>query len=166
MAMHSPHRDSSSSGISHTKFEREQEHEHQHEREHDELNHTSDHLTREASVSAGDRLRRNINAKLANPLASMSHVTLMDMGAKYAMKHQIGGQEDIRAFQIGACLAQDPSKYETVQGLTPEELHILRKEITNRWSQPRLMYIVIILCSTCAAVQGMGELTLIHRTQS
>ena len=151
MASHSPRRDSESSGITPTKFDSEREH------EHDELNHAAEYSARQTSMSAADRLRRNINAKLANPLARLSHATLMDMGAKYAMKHQIGGKEDIRAFQMGACLAQDPSKYDTVQGLTPDELRILRNEVTNRWSQPRLMYIVIILCSACAAVQGMGE---------
>ena len=82
----------------------------------------------------------------------------MDMGKNYAMKHQIGDKEDIRAFQMGACLAQEPSKYNSVEGLTQEELAILHKEYTNRWSQPKLMYIVILLCSTCAAVQGMGKL--------
>ncbi|KAL8829953.1 MAG: hypothetical protein Q9191_001708 [Dirinaria sp. TL-2023a] len=151
MAKNFSHRDSDSSGTSRTKFDYEPE------REHDELNHAADYSTRQASMSAADRLRRNINAKLANPLARLSHATLMDKGAKYAAEHQIGGKEDIRAFQMGACLAQDPSKYDTVQGLTPEELRVLRNEVTNRWSQPKLMYIVIILCSTCAAVQGMDE---------
>ena len=75
------------------------------------------------------------------------------------MKYQIGDKEDIRAFQKGAVLAQDPTKYTSVEGLTAEELAILEKEFTNRWSQPKLMYIVIILCSMCAAVQGMGVLS-------
>lgn len=149
MATHLPHRDSGSSGISHTKFNCEPEH--------DELNHVGEHVTRQGSMSAAERARRNINAKLANPLARISHTTLMDMGKNYALKHQIGGKEDIRAFQMGACLAQAPSKYNSVEGLTQDELAILHKEYTNRWSQPKLMYIVILLCSTCAAVQGMGR---------
>jgi len=149
MATHLPHRDSNSSGISHPKLDCEPEH--------DELNHVGEHITRQGSMSAAERARRNINAKLANPLARISHTALMDMGKNYALKHQIGGKEDIRAFQMGACLAQAPSKYSSVEGLTQEELAILHKEYTNRWSQPKLMYIVILLCSTCAAVQGMGR---------
>ena len=126
--------------------------------EHDDLNHAAVYAARrQASVSDAERKRRIISAKLANPLARNSHAALMDMGAKYAMKHQIGNKEDIRAFQMGACLAQDPSKYNSVQGLTQEELAVLHREYTNRWSQPKLMYIVILLCSTCAAVQGMGR---------
>lgn len=78
------------------------------------------------------------------------------MGKLYAQKHQLGDEEDIRAFQKGACLAQDPQKYNQVAGLTGQELDVLAREFTHRWSQPRLLYLVILLCSTCAAVQGMG----------
>ena len=141
----------SSSGASHTKF--------QAQHEHDELNHADEHpkRTRQVSMSNAERERLRANAKLANPLARISHAQLEDMGEKYAMEHQIGNQEDIRAFQKGAALAQDPTKYKSVEGLTPEELAVLEKEFTHKWSQPKLMYIVIVLCSLCAAVQGMGS---------
>ena len=79
------------------------------------------------------------------------------MGASYARKHQIGDEEDIRAFKKGACLAQDPKKFGQVQGLTSEEMRLLEREYSNKWAQPALMYVVIILCSLCAAVQGMGK---------
>ena len=125
------------------------------EKYHDE--HTvSRRESRQRSISAAERARRNANAKLANPLAGYSHAELKNMGAAYVMKHQIGDAEDVRAFELGACLAQDPSKFEHVEGLNTEEKDTLRKELVNRWHQPRLMYLVIILCSTCAAVQGMG----------
>ncbi|MCJ1468718.1 hypothetical protein MMC07_007348 [Pseudocyphellaria aurata] len=126
--------------------------------EHDERNHSSmpsNH--RVSSITAAERARRNVSAKLANPLAGMSHATLENMGATYARKHQVGEEEDVRAFRLGACLAQDPTKYDSVAGLTEQELEVLRNEFTNRWSQPRLLYLVIVLCSTCAAVQGMDE---------
>lgn len=108
------------------------------------------------SITDAERRRRNDVAKLANPLAGFSHDDLEQMGESYARKHQMGDDEDIRAFKKGACLAQDPQKYESVIGLTVQEMEVLRKEIANRWSQPKLLYVVIILCSTCAAVQGMG----------
>lgn len=94
---------------------------------------------------------------MANPLAGISHAKLEEMGASYARKHHIGDEEDIRAFQKGAVLAQDARRFAQVQGLTGMEMDVLQKEFDNRWSQPKLMYIVIILCSTCAAVQGMGQ---------
>lgn len=111
---------------------------------------------RRALVTATERARRNVVAKLANPLAGISHDELEQRGSRYARQQQMGDEEDIRAFQKGACLAQDPQKFASVPGLTQQEIEVLDKEITNRWSQPKLLYVVIILCSTCAAVQGMG----------
>lgn len=66
-------------------------------------------------------------------------------------EHALVEPEDFRAFELGAVLAQNPKAYEKVQGFTPEELEVLKKEFTHRWSQPKLLYLVIILCSTCAA---------------
>lgn len=109
-------------------------------------------------LSAADRARRNLNAKLANPLAGLSHDTLIKRGGEYARKFQIGDEEDIRAFELGAVLAQAPEQFDNIDGLTLHETDILRREFTNRWSQPKLMYLVIVLCSVCAAVQGMGKL--------
>ncbi|KAK2788159.1 hypothetical protein FQN53_004044 [Emmonsiellopsis sp. PD_33] len=120
--------------------------------------------SRRESLTAAERARRNLNAKLANPLAGLSHAALMRRGGKYARQHQIGDDEDIRAFELGAVLAQAPEKYESVAGLTEEELEVLRREFTNRWSQPKLMYLVIMLCSVCAAVQGMDE-TVVNGAQ-
>ena len=100
--------------------------------------------------------QRNV-AAMERPLAGKPYEVLRRMGREYAIKHQLGDGEDIRAFELGACLAQDPSRHAKVPGLRPDERDVLEKEITNRWSQPKLMYLVIVLCSTCAAVQGMGE---------
>lgn len=127
------------------------------EQEYDARNHSVSHPGRQSSMTPAERIRRNDNAKLANPLAGYSFAELKNQGATYVKKYQIGDEEDIRAFELGACLAQDPSKFESVDGLTGEELDVLRKEFTHRWSQPKLMYLVIVLCSTCAAVQGMDE---------
>jgi len=104
-----------------------------------------------------DQLRANINAKIANPLAGFTHAELAQKGEEYARSNAVGKEEDIRAFRLGAILAQNPNRHSEVDGLTPEESAILSKEIEKKWSQPRLLYLVIILCSTCAAVQGMGK---------
>ncbi|MCJ1280731.1 hypothetical protein MMC26_000048 [Xylographa opegraphella] len=115
------------------------------------------HPRRKGSMTAAERARRNANAKLANPLAGYSQDELKAMGAAFAKKYQIGEEEDKRAFELGACLAEDPLNYGAVEGLEPSEIEVLKREFTNRWSQPKLLYLVIVLCSTCAAVQGMDE---------
>ena len=110
-----------------------------------------------------DQLRANINAKIANPLAGFSHKELAQKGEQYARVNHIGDGEDIRAFRLGAILAQNPNKYAEVDGLTPQEIEVLSKEIESKWSQPWLLYLIIVLCSTCAAVQGMGMSCSPHR---
>jgi hypothetical protein len=114
-------------------------------------------VRRRSSATAGDKARQNINAKLANPLAGYSHSALEAKGEAYARKHQIGTEEDITAFKLGAVCAQDPAKYDTVQGMSEFDRDVMKREYANKWTQPKLLYLVIILCSTCAAVQGMGE---------
>lgn len=124
--------------------------------EHGDRNHAAGHTKRQNSMTAAERARRNVNAKLANPLAGYTHDELREMAAAYVKKHQIGGADDLRAFEYGAILAQDLEKFETIEGMTPEEIAVGNKEFTHRWAQPKLMYWVIAICSTCAAVQGMG----------
>jgi hypothetical protein len=88
--------------------------------------------------------------------AGYSHEELRRQGINFAITNQIGDEDDIRAFALGAMLAQAPEKFESVPGLTAEEFEVLRNEFEHRWSQPWTMYLVIILCSLSAAVQGMG----------
>ena len=108
--------------------------------------------------------RKKANALLANPLRGFSYKDLRQMGKTYALEHALVEQEDFRAFELGACLAQNPSAYRKVDGLTNEEMDILENELTQRWAQPKLLYLVIILCSMCAAVQGMDE-TVVNGAQ-
>ena len=123
--------------------------------------------SRRASLTAADRARRNLNAKLANPLSSYTKNELRKMGRDYALEHAIAEPEDVRAFEIGAVLAKNPEKFNIVDDLTTEEEKaVLNKEFTHRWANPWVLYLVIILCSTCAAVQGMGKLMVLFKAMT
>lgn len=110
------------------------------------------------AVSAAERARRHLNARLANPLQGYTYNELQKMGRAYAHENALADPDDLRAFEIGACLAREPTylKHAARLGVTEEELVVLEKELTHRWAQPRLLYLVVVLCSICAAVQGMG----------
>jgi len=112
-----------------------------------------------SSAHAAEYERKKMNAMLANPLRGYTHAQLRKMGKAYALEHALVEPEDFRAFELGAVLASGKTAFQSCEGLTDEEKAILEKELTHRWSQPKLMYLVIILCSTCAAVQGMGKST-------
>lgn len=108
--------------------------------------------------TAADRARRNVNMKINNPLDEYTESELRIMGSDYAKMHGMVDAEDIRAFELGAVLAQEPQQFERIRDHTsPQEMTVLEKEYASRWSQPKILYLVIVLCSTCAAVQGMGE---------
>ena len=77
------------------------------------------------------------------------HVQLEEMGEAYVLKYQVGDGSDIGMFRK-AVLAQDLKKLESVAGLNEADIDILHKELASRWSQPRLSYLVIVLCPTCA----------------
>lgn len=107
--------------------------------------------------TAAERARRSINAKLSNPLAGLSHTELRNQGRTFAELHEMGDESDIRAFELGAVLAQSPERYANVAGLTNQEKRVLGQEFTHRWPQSWKMYVVITLCSLSATVQGMGK---------
>ena len=107
--------------------------------------------------NAAERARRNLNAKLSNPLAGYSHAELRKQGRVFALNHEIGDEEDIRAFELGAVLAQAPERFTSIEALMAQEKARLLHEVEHRWSQPKKMYLVIVLCSLSAAVQGMGK---------
>jgi hypothetical protein len=79
------------------------------------------------------------------------------MAEEFVTDHDIGGNDDVRAFRLGAILAQEPSRHANLEGLSNDEREVLVREVDHKWSQPKLLYLVIVLCSVCAAVQGMGE---------
>ena len=118
------------------------------------------------ALSAAERARRNINAKLANPLLGYTYTELRRKGRAYAYDYALAEADDVRALEIGACLARDPGdlSYAKELGITDQELEVLENERNHRWSQPRLLYLVIVLCSVCAAVQGMDE-TVVNGAQ-
>lgn len=112
------------------------------------------------SVPAAERARRNLNIRLSNPLVDYTYSELRRMGRAYANEHGLTDDEDVRAMEIGACLARSPGHIvgEAKEfGATDDEIGVLEREGAKRWSQPRILYWVIAICSMCAAVQGMGE---------
>jgi hypothetical protein len=95
------------------------------------------------------------NAKLANPLAGISHEQLMENGAEFARTHGLGDLEDL--FRKGALAAQDPLAFDSIAHFTETEKDIFRREYTHRWDHPATLYYLVILCSVAAAVQGVSS---------
>lgn len=63
---------------------------------------------------------------------------------------------DMNMWGQGAVLAQNPKAYKDVPGITPEEALVVEREFTHKWSHPKELYHLVIMCSLAAVVQGMG----------
>jgi hypothetical protein len=100
--------------------------------------------------------RRAADSKMENPLAGLSAEELSRMGEDYCIQHNITDEEDIRAFRLGAIIAGNQNRFDTVDDLSEEERRILTEEDEHRWRNPKSLYFLIAICSLCAAVQGMG----------
>ncbi|TFY77670.1 hypothetical protein EWM64_g6345 [Hericium alpestre] len=96
-----------------------------------------------------------INIKLANPLAGISQEQLLADAEEFAKSHDMAHLTD--EFRKGALVAQDPLAFESINILTEEDKNYFRRELTNKWDQPKTLYYLVILCSVAACVQGMDE---------
>ncbi|KAM7208462.1 Sugar transporter domain containing protein [Naviculisporaceae sp. PSN 640] len=103
--------------------------------------------------------------KLAHPLDGLTPQRLAEMGEAYAHKAGLTSDEDIRAFRLGAMIASNDVDYNTIDDLTERERTVLEREVTHKWSNPPMLYWVVVICSLCAAVQGMDE-TVVNGAQS
>lgn len=99
----------------------------------------------ETSSSAKKDEIAYLNARLANPLAGLSHKQLMEDGEAYAMKNGLEDLSDL--FKKGALVAKDPLAFEDLPLLNEEEKQALRGEVSNKWRQPKMLYYLVILCS-------------------
>ncbi|KAK1229186.1 hypothetical protein PQX77_007758 [Marasmius sp. AFHP31] len=117
---------------------------------------------REDSVSLHEHAKpkvdpgtENLNAKLANPLAGIPRNELVEQAKAFAQKFDL---EDLSEYiQKGALVAQDPTAFEELTELDEADKEALRREVTHKWSQPKTLYYLVVLCSMAACVQGMDE---------
>ena len=93
--------------------------------------------------------------RIKNPLAGISHQTLMRDVEEFAQEFQLN--EIVPLLKKGALVAQNPAEFESVEGLQEDELEALRNEVIHKWRQPRALYFTVILCSVGAAVQGWDQ---------
>ncbi|KAK0533014.1 hypothetical protein OC834_002392 [Tilletia horrida] len=112
--------------------------------------------TREVPASPEGEVDRNkLSARLANPLEGLSREQLLENATQFCREH--GLEDHIADIRKGALVAQDPLCFEELPDLDEQDREYLRREMTHRWSHPRQLYLMTIMCSVAAAVQGMDE---------
>ena len=93
--------------------------------------------------------------RIKNPLAGIPQHILMQQVEEFARDRDMTDMTDL--LKRGALVAQNPSEFESIPGITEEEKEALTNEVTHKWRQPRSMYFTVILCSIGAAVQGWDQ---------
>jgi hypothetical protein len=90
--------------------------------------------------------KRQLDAskRLANPFAGLNPQKLAGLGEAYARKAGLTSEEDLRAFRLGAMIAGDDNKYDTISELTTREREVLDRETTHKWSNPGMLYWVVV----------------------
>ncbi|KZL79900.1 mfs sugar transporter [Colletotrichum incanum] len=117
------------------------------------------------AIDEEERKRLEASRKLENPLAGLTPEQLAQKGEDYCREHGIDDEEDVRAFRLGAMIAGNMNKYDTMAELTAQERAVLDGETTHKWRNPKMLYGVVAVCSFCAVVQGMDE-TVVNGAQS
>jgi hypothetical protein len=83
---------------------------------------------------APDRL----NAVFENPLAGISKEDLLRDVTDFCTKFNLTDHLD--NFKKGALVSQNPFKIDEIPELTEDDRYNLRREVTNKWSQPWPLY--------------------------
>lgn len=83
---------------------------------------------------AQDRL----NAVFENPLAGISKDDLLRDVTEFCKKFNLTDQLD--NFKKGALVSQNPFKIDEIPELTEDDRYNLKREVTNKWSQPWPLY--------------------------
>ncbi|KAJ7213653.1 hypothetical protein B0H12DRAFT_1155841 [Mycena haematopus] len=90
-------------------------------------------------------LVNNVNARIQNPLHGIPKARLLAQVEEFVGEK--GLDDKLKLFQKGALLAQNPKTFESIPELDEEDKDAIRREITHKWSQPRDLYLTVILCS-------------------
>ncbi|KAI0744237.1 hypothetical protein C8Q80DRAFT_1107713 [Daedaleopsis nitida] len=100
-------------------------------------------------------LAKNLDAKIANPLADIPYDALMRDVEQFAKEKDLVDLTEV--LKKGALVAQNPTRWDEVESLTTAERDFLQQEHEHRWRHPLSLYFTIIVCSIGAAVQGWDQ---------
>lgn len=99
-----------------------------------------------------------VAALLRNPLTGMSDQDVLNDADRFV--EEKGLTEHREAFRKGALLAKvlnQDDGFERIDIVSEEEKVTLRREVSNRWHQPFMLYFLSALCAGSAIVQGMDQ---------
>ena len=109
------------------------------------------HDVLDVDVSQPDRL----NAVFENPLAHVPDDQLMLDVEEFCQKYDM--MDSLEDMKKGAKVSKYPHAWQSADWLDESEKEVLRRERTNKWDHPWMLYWLCTMCSLAAATQGMDE---------
>ncbi|KAK7566439.1 hypothetical protein IWX92DRAFT_83332 [Phyllosticta citricarpa] len=91
---------------------------------------TAEHIDADERASEDVNLNSNVEAKIKNPLAGISKSLLLSQVEDFAKEKDMVDKMDL--LKRGALVAQNPSEFETIEGLSEDERSALLREVTHK----------------------------------
>lgn len=111
---------------------------------------------RRSSILSGRRA--SSAALLRNPLAGMTtEEILADVDTFVDERGLSDHREDFRKGALLAQVGNTQGAFEHIDAVSEEDKVVLRREETNKWDQPFMLYFLCTLCAGSAIVQGMDQ---------
>ncbi|TLD08158.1 hypothetical protein E2P81_ATG10395, partial [Venturia nashicola] len=98
------------------------------------------------------QLSQKVDIQHNNPLSGLSKAELRDQVVAFCSKY--GFEDRLETFHKASMVAQRPQDFESIDELSEDDKHWLRREITNKWDLPWAMYTCITIVSIGSAIQG------------
>lgn len=111
-----------------------------------------DERKRQESIAA---MTQNTSGEIKNPLTGIPKDQLIQDVDLFATQNKLTHIKELLV--KGALVAQSPASIEHISELEESDRDVLRREVTNRWNQPKTLYFTIVLNSIAAAIQGWDQ---------
>ena len=92
------------------------------------------------------------------PLRTLSQEAAYEDVEEFVARY--GLLDRVSVFRNASALLQNGGDYERTPGLSTTEIEALEQESTKKWSQPKLLYFTIFVCSIGAIEQGWAQTAL------
>ncbi|KAF2097009.1 MFS transporter [Rhizodiscina lignyota] len=112
-----------------------------------------DHHSDHESVGSDE-----LEATETQPLRTPSREGLADDVAEFARGYNL--MHKLEIFEKAAALIQSSTAIEDIPSITDEEIAALRRETERKWSQPKMLYFTILVCSIGAIEQGWAQTSM------
>ncbi|EXJ78128.1 hypothetical protein A1O3_09289 [Capronia epimyces CBS 606.96] len=114
-----------------------------------------EHLKDGLTETIHEKLKECCAVKEVNPLVFVSREQLIQDVEDFASEADM--IDLLPILTKGALVAKTPELFQDVEGLSSDEVEILKTEVTHRWKLSKGLYFTVILNCISAAIQGWDQ---------